>query len=289
MNYYVADAVIARAAKLLGRDDDNRVLEARSKRYGVLFNKETGFFQPKDASGNFHSHFDPLAWKEGFTESGAWQYRFYVPHDVDGLKDLHGGGLCDRIGAMMTQTTGPAFHVGGYGLIHEMSELGAIQADFGLYAHNNQPVHHVLWVARKAGCNELAEKYLRKVMHKLYTLDGWPGDEDNGEMGAWYVLSALGLYSLEGAKDELVIGSPAVVGAKLRLPKGQVLQVAVENQGEDNVYVRSLTWTPTGGLPRDVTSNTLRYTELMGGGILAFTMASEFVPRASFPSAGHSA
>jgi predicted alpha-1,2-mannosidase len=275
LDYSIADAVIARAATLLGRDDDHDVLEARSKRYGVLFNNDSLFFQPRNASGSFLTPFDPLAWKNGFTESGGWQYRFYVPHDVEGLKALYRGELCGRVEAMLTQTTGPAFHVGGYGgVIHEMKELAAIQADFGLYAHNNQPVHHVLWVAQKAGCNEVAETYLRRVVSKLYTTRGWAGDEDNGEMASWYVLSALGLYSLEGAKDELVIGSPAVVGAVVRLPRGRVLQVTVENQAKDNVRVQSVTWTPTGGLPRAVTSNTLRYTELMGGGTLAFTMVS---------------
>jgi len=105
------------------------------------------------------------------------------------------------IQAMMTHVSGQAYDVGSYGNdIHEMMELAAIHQDFGLYAHNNQPVHHVLYVAKKAGCNSVADKYLRKVMNKLYTTNGWAGDEDNGEMASWYVLSALGIYSLEGRK-----------------------------------------------------------------------------------------
>jgi len=274
-NYYIADAAIARAAKLLGKDSDHDVLMARSKRYGLLFNNETLFFQPKKESGDFYAPFDPLAWKNGFTESGGWQYRFYVPHDVDGLKELYKGNLCDRIEAMLTHTSGLAYHVGGYGsVIHEMMEAAAIQSDFGLYAHSNQPVHHVLWVARKAGCNELAEKYLRRATSKLYTLKGYAGDEDNGEMASWYILTALGIYALEGAKDEMLIGSPAVASATVQLPRGRVLHVTTENQGEGNVYVESVAWKPTGGQVRMLTSNELRYTELMGGGTLAFTMAS---------------
>merc|ERR1712190_255627 len=105
-NYYIADAAVARAAKLLGKDNDHDVLLARSKRYGVLFNNETRFFQPKTASGHFHTPFDPLAWKHGFTEAGAWQYRFYVPHDVDGLKELYRGSLCTTIESMLTHTSG---------------------------------------------------------------------------------------------------------------------------------------------------------------------------------------
>merc|ERR1712050_379960 len=145
--------------------------------------------------------FDPLAWKNGFTESGGWQYRFYVPHDVDGLKELYKGSLCDCVESMLTHTSGPAFHVGGYGgVIHEMKEAAAIQSDFGLYAHNNQPVHHVLWVAKKAGCDEVAEQYLRKATSKLYTIRGWAGDEDNGEMGLFAIRLARRLAAARRAR-----------------------------------------------------------------------------------------
>merc|ERR1719263_1767476 len=122
----------------------------------------------------------------------------------------------------------------------------------GCYAHNNQPVHHVLYVAKKAGCNDVADKYLRKVMKQLYTKQGWSGDEDNGEMASWYILSALGIYALEGAKDELVLGSPAVKQARVLLPNNKVLTIATENQTRDNVYVQSVLWAPEGGAKRVV-------------------------------------
>merc|ERR1719271_2087890 len=85
---------------------------------------------------------------------------------------------------------------------HEMMEGQRDFKEFGLYGHGNQPVHHILYVAKKAGCNAIADEYLRKVMQRLYTVDGWPGDEDNGEMASWYILSSLGVYMLEGGKDE---------------------------------------------------------------------------------------
>lgn len=275
LNYYVSDAAIARAASLLGKDDDQKVLDARSKRYNILFNNATHFFQPKDSEGNFVDYFDPLDWGSGFTEAGAWQYRFYLPHDVEGLQKLYNGKLCSEINSMMRHTTGRAYNVGSYGQdIHEMQELALIHKDFGLYSHGNQPVHHVLYVAKKAGCNHVADKYLRKVMQQLYTLDGWAGDEDNGEMAAWYVLSALGIYSLEGAKDEIVLGSPAVKSGSVQLPNSKKLSVVAHNQADDNVYVQSVTWTPTGGSPRDIKGNIMKYTEIMTGGTLAFQMGS---------------
>jgi len=275
LNHYVADAAIANAALVLGHTDDYEDLTARSKRYGVLFNNESLFFQPKNAKGQWLKGFDPLAWKYGFTESGPWQYRFYVPHDVDGLKELYRGSLCSYIDAVMTPTDGPAFHAGGYGYaIHEETELQKIHFEFGYYAHNNQPVHHILWVAKKAGCDAVADKWLRRTMDHLYTMQGWSGDEDNGEMASWYVLSALGMYALEQGKDELVIGSPAVSHATVQLPKGKVLTVSTDGQSKENVYVQSVAWTPTGGSSQLVEGNTMKYTDLMNGGELHFVLNS---------------
>merc|ERR1711871_1526906 len=147
---------------------------------------------------------------------------------------------------MVTTGSGPAFHAGGYSwIIHEQTEAQALfNQGFGYYAHNNQPVHHVLWLAKEAGGNAIADTYLRRTMAEMYTLGGYPGDEDNGEMAAWYVLSAVGLYQLEGAADELVVGSPAIVSAKLSLPGGRTLCVTTEGQSDSSYFVKSATWTP---------------------------------------------
>jgi len=281
LNNAVADAAVARAADALGRASDAAALSARSRTASrALFNRETKFFQPKDDRGSFTPGFQPLAWRQGFTEGSAYHYRFYLPHDVELLQELHNGDLCSAIKEDLEHTEPPAYLAGGYGYsIHEMREHEAVQKDFGMYNHCNQPAHEVLWVAKKAGCDELADKYLRRVMDKLYTTQGWCGDEDNGEMGAWYVLSALGIYSLEGAKDEMVLGSPAVARASVRLPGDRgSLTVVAENQGRQNVYVQSVTWTPTGGLPEAVAGNVIKYSALMGGGELRFTMGGS--PRA---------
>ena len=143
--------------------------------------------------------------------------------------------------------------MGGFDqVIHGMQEAQAIQKDFGLYAQSNQPVHHILWIAKKAGCNDIGDLYLRKVMRKLYTKRGWSGDEDNGEMASWYVLASLGVFQLEGAKDELVLGSPSLVRGQVDVPKGQMLTVATVNQSDANVHVQKVTWQPTGGQQRDI-------------------------------------
>jgi len=254
----VADAAVARAAEKLGHTDTAKKFFDRSQRASrALFNNESKFFQPKDSNGEYLDGFSPLAWRRGFTEGSAYHYRYFLPHDVELLQTLFDGQLCSALKEDLEHTTPPAFNNGGYGYdIHEMREHEATQKDFGMYNHCNQPAHELLWVAKKAGCDELADKYLRRVMDKLYTTEGWCGDEDNGEMGAWYVLSALGIYSLEGAKDEMVLGSPAVSHASVRLPgdRGH-LTVVAKNQGRKNVYVQSVTWTPTGGSPEAVLGN----------------------------------
>jgi len=198
------------------------------------------------------------------------------PHDVDGLNKLFDGRLCDAIQAMFSQTSGVSFHKGSFwDVTHEMLELAAIQTEFGLYAHGNQPVHHILFLAKKAGCNTIADKYLRKVTQDLYTIDGWAGDEDNGEMASWYVLSALGLYQLEGAKDEFVLGSPAVKHASMQLPNNKMLTISTVNQAATHVYVQSVKWMPdSGSQSHTITDNVLKFTELMRGGSLTFTMGS---------------
>merc|ERR1712224_87995 len=135
---------------------------------------------------------------------------------------------------MLTTRTGDAYHAGGYSwIIHEQKEAKALfDRGFGYYAHNNQPVHHVLWLAKKAGCNKIADLYLRRTMAEMYTLRDYPGDEDNGEMAAWYVLSALGFYQLENAADELIVGSPVVSEATVSLAEGRTLRVTTQGQSK---------------------------------------------------------
>jgi predicted alpha-1,2-mannosidase len=330
LNYYVADAAIARAAEILGKAEDHDELHRRSMNYEKIFDKETQFFRPKSirsvqftqtsssmSSGSrkgdsnflgrdqegqlveqkeqqhsgkvegkieeddfvFEENFDPLSWGGSFTEAGPWQYRFYVPFDVEGLKKLYQGSLCTKIHEMVAATGGEGFHVGSYGrVIHEMSEMEKTRGRFGQYAHNNQPSHHILWLAKKAGCNTVADRYLRAVMSELYTTKGWPGDEDDGQMASWYILSALGIYSLEGAKDEMVLGSPAVESATVKLPKGRFLHISTSGQSRDSVYVQSVTWTPSTALaenatPMKITSNVIKYTDLMAGGTLHFDLS----------------
>eukprot|EP00933_Yihiella_yeosuensis_P018367 TRINITY_DN1509_c0_g1_i1.p1 TRINITY_DN1509_c0_g1~~TRINITY_DN1509_c0_g1_i1.p1 ORF type:complete len:822 (+),score=137.37 TRINITY_DN1509_c0_g1_i1:65-2530(+) len=276
LDFLTADAAIANAAAALRKTEDEKQLRKRLERKGSLFNKTTRFFQPKQSDEQFND-FQPLDWGDGFVEASAWQYRFMLPFDVPALSQMYGGDLCKEVQKMFTKTSGTAFLTGSYGQeIHEMSELKVTQGDFGLYSHNNQPSHDILWIAKKAGCNEVADKYLRLVMEKLYTRNGWAGDEDNGEMGAWYVLASLGLYSLEGGKDELVLGSPGVISASIELRNKKTLQITTENQDAKNFYVHSVHHTHG-----DITTqkaagdNVIKFSDLMQGGNLHFQLSQE--------------
>jgi predicted alpha-1,2-mannosidase len=194
LNYMLADAAIAQAAHVLGHDDDAKVLMQRAANYSLLFDAATGFFRSRDAvSGNFTEPFDEFAWGGDYTEAGAWQYRFYVPHDVAGLRALYaesGLDLCDEV--ERAQTIPGVIHVGAYGTqIHEMTEMA--QLCWGQYEHNNQPVHHMLWMPIAADtsvagkCAQRAQRWLRRVTSTLYKpgADFACGDEDNGQMSAW--------------------------------------------------------------------------------------------------------
>jgi predicted alpha-1,2-mannosidase len=194
LNYMLADAAIARAAKTLGKNDDAEVLIQRAANYSLLFDSSTGFFRSRNsASGNFTEPFDEFAWGGDYTEAGAWQYRFYVPHDVSGLRALYaesGIDLCDEV--ELAQTIPGVVHVGAYGQqIHEMTEM--TQLCWGQYEHNNQPVHHMLWMPIAADasvsgkCAQRAQRWLRRVTSSLYKpgADFACGDEDNGQMSAW--------------------------------------------------------------------------------------------------------
>jgi putative alpha-1,2-mannosidase len=123
----------------------------------------------------------------------------------------------------------PVFHVGSYGReIHEMSEMAAV--DFGQYAHSNQPVHHALYLFTVAGRRDRTQYWAHRVLNELYSVENFPGDEDTGSMGAWYVLSALGIFSLCPGKPEWVLGAPLFDNAEIRYPDGREIRIEAHSK-----------------------------------------------------------
>jgi len=162
------------------------------------------------------------------------------------------------------------FHVGTYGqVIHEMQEAAA--TGFGQYAHNNQPVHDILYIAAAAGCKSLAQKYLRQVMAKLYTKDTWAGDEDTGEMSSWYVLSSLGLFSILPGSDDLILGSPEVSKATITVPGRPPLTIEASGNSDSSFYVHGVNLNG-----QEIQGPSVQYSQLArAGGTLKFSMSDK--------------
>jgi predicted alpha-1,2-mannosidase len=271
--YAYTDFCAAQIAASLGSDGDARRLFARALNYRNVFDPVSGFMRARLGDGAWTEPFDPCAWDtDAYIEGSAWQYSWQVPHDPAGLIALHGGP--ERFAARLDEmlATEPYFRVGGYSAeIHEMTEMAA--ANFGQYAHSNQPVHHVLYLFACAGQPHKTQYWVRRILAELYTPETLPGDEDNGEMSAWYVLSALGFYPLCVGHPSYVLGSPLFRRATVRLESGATLTIDAPENSAENVYVQGARW--NGAEHRALW---IGHEALVGGGTLSFAMGAE--PRA---------
>jgi predicted alpha-1,2-mannosidase len=256
------DFCIAQVAKALGHDADYEMFMQRSKNWRHIFDAKTGFVRGKRADGSWLEPFDPVTWGDPYVEGSAWQHRWDVQHDLDGLIAALGGQQKAVAALEEMLTMAPDFNVGVYGQeIHEMSEMAAVP--FGQYAHGNQPVHHLLYIFALAGRPDRTRFWTRKVMEELYSPESFAGDEDTGSMSAWYIFTALGFYPVCPGKPEYAVGESFFPSMTLHLPRGKTLQIdnAVSKAG-----VKSVTFN---GQP--VSSSTLTHATLMNGGRLWFS------------------
>ena len=214
MDYAYDDFCVAQVARHLGKHGDADLLLKRAGSYRHLFDPATGFMRARKATGEFAAPFEEFRWGGAYIEGGPWQHVFNVPHDVPGLASLFGGNpaLCRKLDAMLSA---PArFSTGSYPAeIHEMTEMAL--ADFGQYAHSNQPVHHFLFLYQLAGQPEKTAYWVRRVARELYSPDDFPGDEDNGEMSAWYIFACLGLYPVCPGVNQYAAFPPHVSAATI--------------------------------------------------------------------------
>lgn len=212
------DWCIAQVAKKLGYEDIYTEYMKRSKNYKNLFDRETGFMRGKDENGNFQEGFDKFKWGGQYTEGSAYQNSFFVPHDIEGLCQLYGGreGLIKKLDELFS--TKPKYKVHGYGgEIHEMTEMA--MADFYQFAISNQPSFHIPYIYGALGETEKCTYWVHKALKELFSYKteiGFPGDEDNGSMASWYILSTLGMYKLCPGKNEYINIKPFVKSYKLK-------------------------------------------------------------------------
>ena len=221
LDYAYNDFCVSQVARFLGRGREADLLLPRTLFYRNVFDPEVGFMRERLADGQWKTPFREFGWGGGYIEGGPWQHSFNVPHDPAGLAALYGGSeqLCRKLDTLLA--TPPRFEAGHYGFeIHEMTEMAL--AGFGQYAHSNQPVHGFLFLYALHGQPEKTSRWVRKVAGELYSPDTLPGDEDNGEMGAWYVWATIGLFPNCPGKNEYARFDPL---ARLIAP------VPVKNHG----------------------------------------------------------
>ncbi|MGW5098662.1 GH92 family glycosyl hydrolase [Streptomyces nodosus] len=283
MEGYVNDYGIARMGQALfektGKKrykEESEYFLNRARDYVDLFDSKAGFFQGRDAQGNWRldsSKYDPRVWGYDYTETNGWGYAFTAPQDSRGLANLYGGRakLGDKLDEYFStpETAGPQF-VGSYGgVIHEMTEARDVR--MGNYGHSNQVAHHVIYMYDAAGQPWKTQKNAREVLSRLYTGSeigqGYHGDEDNGEQSAWYVFSALGFYPLVMGGGEYAVGSPLFTKATVHLENGKDLVIKAPRNSTRNIYVQGL---KVNG--KAWTSTSLPHTLLAKGGVLEFDM-----------------
>ena len=192
----------------------DELLKRSNRAVRALFSPAYGLMVPRDRSGAFSRTFMDIEWGNGYTEGNAWHHSF-PPFAVDTLIELHGGkeNLLKKLERLITMPSN--FMPGSYHVeIHEMKEGRAVA--MGQYAHNNQPSHHLLYLFTLIGDRSSTEENVRLILERAYGRDFFAGDEDNGEQGAWFVLSALGLYSVAPGSTDYVIGSPLFRHVKIR-------------------------------------------------------------------------
>jgi predicted alpha-1,2-mannosidase len=270
LEYAYDDFCLAQLAQAIGRNAEAEEFHRQAMNYTNLFDPKLGFMRGRKADGSWCEPFDPTEWGGPFTEGCSWHWTWSVFHDLPGLIQLMGGdkAFADKLDAVFTSPN--TFKVGTYGNpIHEMTEMAAL--DMGQYAHGNEPIHHMIYLYDYVGQPWKTQSRIRMAMDKLYqaTPDGLCGDEDTGQMSAWYVLSALGFYAVCPGDTNYVIGSPLFDRATLSLPQGKTFTVVAKHNGTQHPYIRSASLNVT---PFDRTY--LSHQEITAGGELSFEMDS---------------
>lgn len=235
LEYCAADDGVAKVAKLLGKKDNYEYFFNRSRSYKKYYDPETRFLRAVDTDGKFRLPFNPFFAEHrtnDYTEGNAWQYTFLVPHDVKGLIKLFGS---DK--AFMSKLDS-LFFVEGWAGDNASPDMSGMT---GQYAHGNEPSHHVIYMYNYAGRPDKAAPLLRKMLNEMYLdqPDGLSGNEDVGQMSAWYILSSVGLYQVDPVGGRFVIGSPLFDKATVNVGGGKTFTVVAKNNSDKNIYVQS--------------------------------------------------
>lgn len=269
LEYAYDDWCVAQMAKALGKNEDYQFFLNRSKAYQHLFDPKTGFMRGKSSDGK--SWNEPFDAKHSnhrehtdYTEGNAWQHSWFVPQNVEDFISLHGSNevFAKRLEQLFTESS----EITGSNVSADISGL------IGQYAHGNEPSHHIAYMFNRAGKPWRTQYWVRHILDTQYntTPNGLSGNEDCGQMSAWYVFSSMGLYPMNPASGEYEIGSPIFEKATINLQGGKAFVIEAENVSNKNFYIQSAT---LNGVPFNKTAIT--HQQIVQGGILHFVMGSE--------------
>ena len=275
LEYAYSAWAVAQWAKQLGKTDDYNRLMDLSKGWERIYDPSCNFVRPKKKDGTFIEDFNPMQVWRGFQEGNAWQYTFYVPHDAKGLVAKVGADVFNhRLDSIFTVSRKLIFSGG--------TEVGAFAGLQTLYNQGNQPCLHIPWMFNEAGRPSLTQKWVRAILNEFYGTDGIHGygygqDEDQGQLGAWYVISSLGLFDMKGLTDQapsFALGSPLFDKITIRLNdryyKGKEFVIETRNNSKQNDYVQSMN---LNGKP--LTDTRIPFSEIVQGGHLVLEMGSQ--------------
>lgn len=263
LEYAYDDYCIARMAEKMGKKDIAETFGKRSLNYKNVYNSATSFMQPRDEKGAFINDFKAEAYTPHICESNGWQYFWSVQHDIDGLIHLVGGQerFAQKLDSMFT------FHP------TDKDELPLFSTGMiGQYAHGNEPSHHVIYLYNAIGQPWKTQEYAAKVMHELYlnTPAGLCGNEDCGQMSAWYVFSAMGFYPVDPISGRYEIGTPLFPEMKMKLANGKTFTLLAPEVNRENIYIQSV---KLNGKPYD--KSYITHEQIMGGATFEFVMGNK--------------
>lgn len=264
------DYCVSQMAKALGKMDDYEYFKKRSEFYKNLFDPQTKLMRGKDSNGKWRTPFNPLLLSHAstsggdYTEGNAWQYTWHVQHDVPGLIDLMGGKeiFADRIDSLFLMDD----CIGGEGFVSDVTGL------IGQYAHGNEPSHHVAYLYSYADRKDKTQACIRDIFDRFYLPkpDGLCGNDDCGQMSAWYLFSAMGFYPVNPAGGEYILGAPQIAKVVLTLPDNKTFLIEAKGLSKENKYVKSVTLNGEA-----VEGLSIHHNDIMKGGTLVFTMTNQ--------------
>ena len=261
LEYAYDDDAIARYAAWMGEREVERIYRERARSYRHLWDEQTGFFRPRQSNGQLDSLFDPFAYTKPFTESNAYHYLFSVQHDVEGLSKLMQGKLAERLDEFFTSPTPKHIEL-------PIFSTGMI----GQYAHGNEPGHHVIFLYNAARQPWKTTDLTHRVLRELYTdkPNGLCGNEDCGQMSAWYVFASLGFYPVDPLSGRYELVTPLFRESTIALPNGRTLRLFAPELSDKTRYIKSVTING-----RAHRKSYITYEELMQGGEVRFTLTDQ--------------